>query len=254
MAQRRMFSKHITDSDAFLDMPATTQNLYFHLNMSADDDGFVNAPNRIMRNIGASKNDMDLLLVKRFILLFENGVMVIRHWRIHNYVRGDRYKPTVYMEQKKLLQVAENNEYSLGIPDAIPVVDPGKVRLGKASLGKASLGEERQGEELPATTAAPGRLKEIVKVYEQEIGSITPIVSEEIELFLEELSEDLITKAIQEASLHNAKSWKYVSSILNRCIKEGLKSREDFEKRKSRSKAKEEKSILKDKYKDIYMN
>lgn len=135
-----MFSKHITESDAFLELPATSQNLYFHLNMNADDDGFVNSPNRVMRNIGANKTDMEVLFAKKFLIAFETGIIVIKHWRIHNYIRGDRYKPTVYLEEKLMLELKENNSYKrTGIPNDIPVVSTGKVRLGKDSLDKDNI-------------------------------------------------------------------------------------------------------------------
>lgn len=94
MAERRMFAKTIIDSDAFLDMPASSQMLYFHLAMRADDDGFVNNPKKIQRMIGAADDDLKLLLVKNFILAFDTGIIVIRHWKIHNYIRNDRYTPT----------------------------------------------------------------------------------------------------------------------------------------------------------------
>ena len=88
MAQRRMFSKKVTDTDVFLDMPLSTQALYFHLNMHADDDGFVGNINTIKRMIGASKDDEKLLIAKQFLIPFEaSGVVVIKDWRLHNYIR-----------------------------------------------------------------------------------------------------------------------------------------------------------------------
>ena len=103
MAERRMFTQKIVDSDAFLDMPLTTQALYFHLNMRADDDGFVNNPKKIQRMICASDDDLKLLIAKRFLLAFENGVVVIKHWRMHNLLRKDRYNPTQYQEYMEQL-------------------------------------------------------------------------------------------------------------------------------------------------------
>ena len=94
MAERRMFTKKIIDSDAFLDMPLSTQALYFHLGMRADDEGFINSPKKIQRMIGATDDDMKLLLAKRFIIAFESGVVVIKHWKMHNYIQADRFKPT----------------------------------------------------------------------------------------------------------------------------------------------------------------
>lgn len=113
MAERRMFAKTIIDSDAFLEMPLSAQSLYFHLSMRADDDGFINNPKRIQRMIGASEDDLKLLVAKRFLLVFDSGVMVIKHWRLHNYIQKDRYKETVYQEEKALLQLKGNKVYSL---------------------------------------------------------------------------------------------------------------------------------------------
>jgi len=88
MAKKRMFSIEIVDSDAFLEMPTSSQLLYFHLNMRADDDGFINNPKKIMKFIGSADDDIKLLIAKKFIIPFESGVVVIKHWRIHNYIRG----------------------------------------------------------------------------------------------------------------------------------------------------------------------
>lgn len=112
MANKRMFTKQIIDSDAFLDMPLSSQCLYFHLNMRADDDGFINNPKKIQRMIGASDDDLKILIAKRFVLTFQNGVIVIKHWRMHNTIRGDRYTPTQYQEELKSLVLKENNSYS----------------------------------------------------------------------------------------------------------------------------------------------
>lgn len=113
MADRRMFTQKIVDSDAFLDMPLSTQCLYFHLAMRADDDGFINNHKRIQRMIGASEDDLKVLLAKRFILSFESGVIVIKHWRMHNYIQKDRYKETVYQEEKAMLTTKESGAYTL---------------------------------------------------------------------------------------------------------------------------------------------
>ena len=100
MAERRMFNKQITRSDAFLDMPRSTRLLYYDLNLDADDDGFVDKYKSIMRLTGASEDDLKLLIAKSFIIPFETGVIVIKHWRMNNLIRSDRYKPTVYQEEK----------------------------------------------------------------------------------------------------------------------------------------------------------
>lgn len=113
LAQKRMFTMKIVDSDAFLDMPATTQCLYFHLNMRADDDGFIGNPKRIMKITGASEDDLRLLIAKRFVITFEDGVIVIKHWRMHNTLSRDRYAETSYTDEKKMLLLKDNGSYSL---------------------------------------------------------------------------------------------------------------------------------------------
>lgn len=140
MAERRMFAKTIIDSDAFLDMPLSTQALYFHLSMRADDDGFINNPKKIQRMIGCCDDDLKLLLAKNFIFAFDSGVVVIKHWKIHNYIQKDRYKATVYQEEKAQLNTKENKAYTLGIPD-VYITDT-QVRLGQDSLVQDSIGQE----------------------------------------------------------------------------------------------------------------
>lgn len=151
MAERRMFAKTIIDSDAFTEMPLSTQALYFHLSMRADDDGFLNCAQKIMRMIGAAKNDFDLLLAKRFVVQFGDGICVIKHWRIHNYIQSDRYKPTVYQEEKALLDIKGNGSYTLKnntvyemdtrcIQDGYNL--EAQDKLGKYSLVKDSLSKD----------------------------------------------------------------------------------------------------------------
>ena len=144
MAERRMFAKTIIDSDAFIDMPLSTQALYFHLSMRADDDGFINNPKKIQRMVGCGDDDLKLLIAKRFIIPFESGIVVIKHWKIHNYIRNDRYKPTVYTEEREQLTLKKNGTYTLGIPDGIPEVDQMETqyRIGKDSIGKVSIDED----------------------------------------------------------------------------------------------------------------
>ena len=145
MAERRMFAKTIIDSDAFLDMPLSTQALYFHLSMRADDEGFINNPRKIQRMIGASDDDLRVLIAKNFIIPFESGVVVIKHWKIHNYIRNDRIHDTKYTEEKALLSVKDNGSYTLNadkcqtsVRQLSDTLDT-EVRLGKVRLGKDSI-------------------------------------------------------------------------------------------------------------------
>lgn len=162
MAQKRMFTMQIVDSDAFLDMPLSAQSLYFHLNMRADDDGFVNNPKKIQRMIGASDDDLRILIMKRFVLAFNSGVIVIKHWRMHNYFGKTRYHPTQYQAELASLSIKENGAYTELEPKTEPSCFPlenerrnngettennrrnnGERRLDKTSIDKTRLDETR---------------------------------------------------------------------------------------------------------------
>lgn len=154
MAEKRMFAKSIVLSDAFLDMPMSARCLYFTLNMFADDDGFVGSPKGIMRQCGASQDDMLMLLQKRFILSFESGVIVIKHWRINNILRADRHKDTTYQEELATLMLDDKGAYTekkdLGIPNGNqlstncqPMVATDKYSIDKNSIDKYSIVDKR---------------------------------------------------------------------------------------------------------------
>ena len=146
----------IIDSDAFLDMPLSTQSLYFHLSMRADDDGFINNPKKIQRMVGATDDDLKILIGKKFIIPFESGIVVIKHWKIHNYIRQDRYKETVYLNEKSLLIEKENKSYTLDVNKAIEAshinadtigIPNDNQRLTQDRLGKDRLGKDRLGKD-----------------------------------------------------------------------------------------------------------
>ena len=138
MAERRMFSKSVIDSDAFMDMPLSAQALYFHLALRADDDGFLGNPKMVMRMICASEDDLKLLIAKNFIITFGSGVIVITHWKMHNYIRTDRYKETIHKDEKELLSLKNNGMYTIGIPsdNQMSYQPDTQVRSGKDSIGK----------------------------------------------------------------------------------------------------------------------
>ncbi|MFI3107290.1 conserved phage C-terminal domain-containing protein [Streptococcus suis] len=142
MAQRRMFSKKITETDRFLEMPLSSQALYFHLNMGADDEGFIDKARTIQRTIGASDDDMKLLIAKGFLLPFDSGVVVIRHWRIHNYIQSDRFQSTMHQSEKSQLDYDKSKTAHFK-PDEKCIQNVSKmetqVRLSKDSLDKDSL-------------------------------------------------------------------------------------------------------------------
>lgn len=208
MAERRMFAKTIVTSDAFLDMPATTRSLYMLLCVMADDDGFVNAPRSIMRMSGATDDDMKLLIAKRFVLTFESGVVVIKHWRIHNLIQKDRYKETKYLEEKATLGLDENNAYteanSTVYPECIqPVSNPEpQVRLGKVSTGKSRVGEDLE----EAAPPKPSRHK--YGMYENVL-----FTDEEYKKLQEEFPHDY-TDRIERLSEYIASTGKKYKSHL----------------------------------------
>lgn len=160
MAERRMFAKTIIDSDPFLDMPLSAQALYFHLSMRADDDGFVGNPKKIKRTIGATDEDFNLLVSSRYLLVFDSGVIAIRHWRLHNYIQSDRYKETIYLTEKSALsldiqkayELRENEDNSQCENDCIQTVSKVypqvSIELGKDSIGKSKDRLEREQESI----------------------------------------------------------------------------------------------------------
>ncbi len=135
MAERRMISKKVIHGDDFMDLPITSKNLYFYLMIEADDDGFVNSPKRIQRMIGATDDDSKILIAKNFILVFDSGIIVVKHWRMHNYIRADRYKETSHLKEKAELTLKDNMVYQMDT-SGTPTVCVGKDRLGKDRLGK----------------------------------------------------------------------------------------------------------------------
>lgn len=158
MAERRMFCKSVIDSDVFSDMPLTTQALYFHLGMRADDDGFVNNPKKIQRSIGATADDMKLLIAKEFIIPFESGVIVITHWKQHNYIQKDRYHPTRHFKEKSQLVIDKAGQYTFADVSNLDTscihsvyqLDT-QVRLGKDRIGKGRIEENICAEPLQAS-------------------------------------------------------------------------------------------------------
>ena len=198
MAERRMFAKTIIDSDAFLDMPVTARLLYYDLGMRADDDGFINSPKKIMRITGASSDDMNILIMRKFIIPFDSGVVVIKHWRIHNYIRKDTYVETKYKDEKEQLTLDENNAYTtkkmqlLQLRDEYVDEPSTQVRLGKDSIGKDSIGKDSIKKNIGDATAPHTQEETIIQEKNSETAArkkreqfIKPTV-EEIEKFAHE--------------------------------------------------------------------
>ncbi|OSA88361.1 UNVERIFIED_ORG: hypothetical protein B2H93_18230 [Clostridium botulinum] len=202
MADKRMFSKQIIDSDAFLEMPLSTQALYFHLSMRADDDGFLNNAKKIMRLICANQNDYDLLLAKRFTIQFDDGICVIKHWRINNYLRKDRYKETLYKEEKAQLRIKENGTYTLDTDVGKPLVyqHETQIRIEENRLDKNSIDKDN---------------KELLIFYEQlGFETINSKIATDLQVLADRFTKSWVIEAIKEADKANVKNLKYVKGIL----------------------------------------
>ena len=203
MAERRMFAKKIIDSDAFLDMPLSTQSLYFHLSMRADDEGFINNPKRIQRMIGASDDDCKLLIAKGFILVFETGVIVIKHWKIHNYIQKDRFKPTICSEEKKEIVTEEDGTYTQCIRNGYALDT--QVRIGKVSIGKVNNIEPLKGVEKFPPDIEAEKEKDIDK-EKKPLKRFTAPTLEEVKEYCSERKNNV--DAERFINYYTANGWK----------------------------------------------
>lgn len=212
MAARRMFSIEFVSSDKFISMPLSTQALYFHLCMNADDDGFLDCARRVQNSINANDDDMKLLITKGLVIPFNNGVYVITHWSIHNFIRADRYKPTHFRDEKVSLALLENGTYTLSQPsdnqcvtkcqpsdnqcvtNGCQVVNTGKVSIDKVSIDKNSIGnvsvDETEKEEELETSKSK---------------RFTPPTYEEVENYC--LENNYTVNAERFVDFYEAKGW-----------------------------------------------
>ena len=250
MAEKRMFSKTIIDSDAFLDMPLSSQALYFHLSMRADDDGFVNNPKKIQRLIGCGDDDLKLLMAKKFLIPFESGIVVIKHWRIHNYIRNDRYKETNYIEEKSMLGIEKNKAYSLLSEnnDCTPLISTstnGIPMVGKRDtqnrLDKNRLDKNREDKNREEETSIeknrddvicssppykdsykPINNTQVFKHFEKcgfiVTGMLIEQIAADIEIYSAQWMMDAASEAVQRGKINN---YKYVLGILQNWMSKG---------------------------------
>ncbi|MCK1209316.1 DnaD domain protein [Streptococcus uberis] len=217
MAQKRMFSNTITDTDRFLDMPASTQNLYFHLNMHADDDGFVDSPKRIMRNVGASNDDMNVLLSKKFVLNFDSGIILIKDWKIHNVIRKDMYKPTVYTDEKSQIILDDTNSYRFR-NEYVP-----QIRLDKNRLDKNRLDEDSR--ENISVVISNHCQNHGIFIDGQQLTMLVEFHS------IDGMELDVICKAITESADNGKRNLKYILAILKNWKQDGIKDMSQVDER-----------------------
>ncbi|HFN2700076.1 TPA: replisome organizer [Streptococcus pyogenes] len=192
MADKRMFSLKIVDSDLFLDMPLSSQCLYFHLSMRADDDGFVDNPKKIIKIIGANEDDLKILITKGFVIVFERGIIVITHWKINNYIRNDRRKETMYITEKQSLTQTENEAYikleNLGIPNDNQVSTICPHSIGKGRLDKVSIDKGRGEKENQAAPFSFYGKYQNVRLTEEEYHKLKDKLQSHTDIMIEKLS------------------------------------------------------------------
>ncbi len=214
MAERRMMSKKIIHSDAFLDMPSTSQNLYFHLLLEADDEGFVNSPKRIQRTIGATDGDAQMLLAKKFIISFESGVVVIKHWRIHNYIQNDRFKFSAHTKERSMLSVNPNNSYSIN--DVSNLDTNCTPSIGEDSLGEVSIGEYSNNtcDALVVDIIKESSFDTFWKAYPKKVGKDAALKAwnkkkhkPHMELILEAIERYKLSKTVRDGFTCNPATW-----------------------------------------------
>lgn len=242
VANKRMFSVDVTETDSFLEMPLTAQALYFHLGMRGDDDGFVSNPRSIVRVSGCSESDLVTLEQSGYIITFRSGVIVISDWKVNNYLRGDRYKTTVFQNELSMLEETANKRYVLahgakrstvGIPNDNQVATQYRVEKSRVAVVDKT-----------AAAAAGSRidpdLEKIVQQSERTIGQFPRSALDKLQSYRSSLPTDVICKAFDEAAESGHRSWKYVNGILKSWQADGVRTLGDVEtRREARKKAKE---------------
>lgn len=236
MAQRRMFSKEITTSDLFVDMPASTQLLYFHLGMEADDEGFIGNARMLGRAYGASNDDIKLLQAKGFIIVFESGVTVVKDWNLNNQIRKDRLKPTIYQAEKSLLTLDNTGVYHFDNqmttkpqPNDNQMTTKCPHRIGEDSIGKDRIGKDRIDEDREDTPS----LVIISEIYQSKIGVIDGDQFQQLTEYvtLDDMELDVVIRAITEAADNGKRNFKYILAILRNWKQNGIKTIAQVEER-----------------------
>lgn len=234
MAQKRMFDKRVIDNDEFLEMPLTTQAVYFHFNMRADDDGFVDNYKSILRLIGGKEDDLKVLVLKKFIIPFEKGVIVIKHWKINNLLRKDRYTATIHQEEKEKLITEKNGEYSLGIP----MVDQMATQYSKVEY---SIVENNNSSNNNAYARETNIYEFIEKVFGRTFSDF------EYERISQWGDSELIRYAIEISKIQGITNLGYVEGILRNfrennisTLEQAKKYEEEYKKNKSKKQSEKE--------------
>ena len=244
MASRRMFSIDVTETDNFLGLPLTEQALYFHLGMQGDDDGFVSNPRSIMRITGCSEQDLTVLVESGYIITFRSGVIVISDWKVNNYLRGDRHKPTIFQDEFSQLRESTSRRYIFnGIPSDN---QPSTVGIPSDNQMTTQNSIEKNSVVVDAATAAAPRtdseLAEIVQYFQAVIGPFPRSALEKLQRYRESFSTELICKAIDEAAENGVRRWRYVDGVLSSWKTDGVQTLGDVAARREARKKPEQQS------------
>lgn len=198
MAQKRMFSLSVVDTDKFLQMPISARLLYYELGMRADDDGFVDDLHKILLFTGLKEDDVKILIAKQFIIPFESGVIVIRHWRLNNYLQNDRTKPTIYQEELQQLGIDKNNVYTL---DTTCIHSIDKNSIDKNRIEQLGCGCDEA--------------EEVCNLIERNFNrTISPLEYEKVKDWIETFSKEVVEQAIEQAVMNGKKTFNYINGIL----------------------------------------
>lgn len=257
MANRRMFSKDVIDSDRFLDMPPTAQNFYFHLGMQADDDGFVSAPKKVKRLSSATDDDLKLLIAKEFVIPFESGIIVIADWKLNNMLRKDRYKETIHKDEKlhliekengtyqysKTISNTENSQTTNGLPndnqmatqysiakDSIDQLSKEKGRTAEGSIEQSSLDQTRLEEdtfsyaENALDESESINLNDCIDFYQSEIGRLGNFDMKTLERLSKEYGIDFLYESLEKTAFRGdvASPLAYVTTLLKEWRRKGF--------------------------------
>lgn len=236
MANKRMFSVDVTETDAFLDMPLTAQALYFHLGMRGDDDGFVSNPRSVMRVAGCNETDLKTLEESGYIITFRSGVIVISDWKVNNNLRNDRYKPTTFQDERSKLSETANKRYILRTGNQ---VDTNGIPLCNQVTPQPNVTQrnlaQRSSSDNGATAAAPrtdSDLAKIVQYFEQVIGTFPRSALDKLQRWRGIYSVEIIRAAIDEAAENNVHKWRYVDGVLKGWQADEVRTLGDVEARR----------------------
>ena len=236
MANKRMFSVDVTETDAFLDMPLTAQALYFHLGMRGDDDGFVSNPRSVMRVAGCNEADLKTLEESGYIITFRSGVIVISDWKVNNNLRNDRYKPTTFQNERSMLSETANKRYILSNGNQ---VDTNGIPLCNQVTPQPNVTQrnlaQRSSSDNGATAAAPradSDLATIVQHFEQVIGTFPRSALDKLQRYRDSIPSEVICEAFDEAAESGHRSWKYANAILKSWQAGGVRTLGDVEARR----------------------